>query len=130
MVLIMNMNPMRKLERLVRANEEVKLVEMVTSNQQAWAFTIKKTGRNLTDVKIEDYALIIDKFNKAGFIKDIAKENDSKGVLHLHGIILLRKGFLRKSICLNGFHVKLVEIYDENGWLGYITKYDRREALA
>lgn len=109
----------RKLEKQKGIVDQIVLIK---SNQTPWAFTIKKTGINLNKVTIETYSSIVKRFNESGFIKDIEEEYDSKQVLHLHGIVLLRKGFMRKMLCMPGFHVKLEEIYDELGWIKYINK--------
>jgi len=95
-------------------------LEIEKSDQQAWAFTVKVLGKK--SAKHEDYVDVIGTFNKYGFIKKAEFEKDSKGLLHVHGILLLRKGFLRKKLCLHGFHTKLVEMYDEVGWTEYILK--------
>jgi len=87
---------------------------------KAWAFTVKKLGSNL--VQIGDYSHVLALYNRLGDVRYAEYEIDSNDKLHVHGIIMLQKGFLRKRLCLQGFHVKLEEIYDENSWLRYINK--------
>lgn len=54
----------------------------------------------------------------------ICSEKDMHGRLHYHGVIRIKTKFFRKSICLRGFHVKLVKIYNAGGWLTYCFKND------
>lgn len=93
-------------------------MEIIKSKQIAFAYTIKT---NVTlDVDYEPFFKRLDKLS----IKVEYKigELDSKGKLHYHGILYLDKGFFRKRICLNGYHVKLVELHDRKGWIKYIHK--------
>jgi len=83
-------------------------------------FYSKKLGSNL--VQIGDYSHVLALYNRLGDVRYAEYEIDSNDKLHVHGIIMLQKGFLRKRLCLQGFHVKLEEIYDENSWLRYINK--------
>jgi len=87
-----------------------------------WAFTVKKLG--LGEVLVTDYISVMDVFRKFGYVDCHHYERDSLGKLHIHGIVLLRKGFLRKRLCVNGFHLKLVEIYNRAGWELYINKHN------
>lgn len=96
-------------------------IEVHRHDQESYAFTIKRV-KSPTTVTEQSYAEIIDLWRKMGYIKYLESEKDSKGVLHLHGVILLRRGFYRKKLCLEGFHVKLDLIYDETGWIRYIQK--------
>lgn len=90
------------------------------SDDEAWAFTVKMLGARLPTSK--DYADVLAKYRDFGFIKTVEAEYDSLGRMHLHGIIMLRRGFHRKRLCTTGFHLKLESIYDEHGWVDYITK--------
>jgi len=94
------------------------------SKLEPWAFTVKKLGSKLPSY--EDYVPVIERYQSSGFIKQIEQETDSTGRLHLHGIILLRRGFFRKFMCVEGFHTRLDQIYNEKGWESYITKTRRR----
>ena len=85
----------------------------------SWAFTVKKLGH---DVTTSDYAAVIELYRKFGFVDSHYYERDSVGKFHVHGIVQLRKGFLRKRLCLPGFHTKLVELYDRRGWELYILR--------
>lgn len=93
-------------------------LDIVRSKHVPWAFTIKNvhSGPDQYDQffkRAEGFGCIIDcKY----------AENDSKGKLHYHGIILIPKGLFRKKLMLHGLHLKLDELYDRAGWLKYITK--------
>lgn len=49
-------------------------------------------------------------------------ESDSKGICHVHGIIILTKNFYRKCLRQKGLHFKIDEIYDRKGWMSYVLK--------
>lgn len=95
-------------------------VEIVPSLNQSWAFTFKKLGRE--NPTHDDYVPVIEVLQKYGLITHSSFERDSKGKIHVHGIVQLRKGFFRKRLEVCGFHLKLVEIYDQSGWESYINK--------
>lgn len=87
----------------------------------AFAYTVKILKGN-TATK-QDYAPFFNKLEKLGIpVEYKIAEKDSKGKLHFHGILYLKKGFFRKRICVKGIHVKLEELYDRKGWLKYIHK--------
>lgn len=103
-------------------------IEVIKHDQEPYAFTIKKLGKSV--VSLKDYADIMSNMTNYGFVKCAEYERDSQGKLHVHGIVLLRRGFFRKKLCMQGFHVKLEYIYDENGWINYITKCDAPDVNA
>lgn len=85
----------------------------------AFAYTVKSLGNDLD----ADYKPFFDKLERFKVpIEYRVPERDSKGKLHYHGIIYLRKGFYRKKISCQGFHIRLREITDRAGWLRYIHK--------
>jgi len=102
-------------------NEHIN-VTLEHATYASWAFTIKKLGGKPGDIKLVDYTEILDIFGKKGIVKHCVDEKDPSGRLHLHGIVQLKKGFFRKSLCLQSYHVHLVEIYNEAPWLKYMNK--------
>lgn len=104
------------------------------STKQSWAFTCKKLGT--IEPTREDYTVVVDRFLNYGFISNLVEEKDPSGRLHIHGTIQLRKGFLRKRLIVKGFHLKLVEIFDQKGWDAYCSKdtvpflFDRQYEVA
>jgi len=88
---------------------------------QAWAFTYKFLCNKIEN-NVSSYAPVINNLNTHGYIKHIQHENDSKGRVHIHGIVLLRKGFLRKKLIVPGFNCHLSEILNEDGWMKYCDK--------
>jgi len=90
------------------------------AKNQSWAFTFKKLGNGYVLPKDYDYCIQI--LNRYGYVDCHFYEKDSKGKLHVHGIVQLRKGFMRKRLGINGFHMHLVEIYERQGWEKYILK--------
>lgn len=106
-------------------------LEVVRHDHEAWAFTVKKL-RSPSLADEAHYTKVLLHLSKFGFVKTCRSERDPKGVLHIHGIIMLRKGMLRKKLVVQGFHMKLELIYDEHGWEDYIMKdqKDRPDAPA
>lgn len=96
-------------------------VDVKRSPTTAWAFTYKVLGEAGTN-DMGTYADVISNLSSNGFIKHVKGELDSKGKYHIHGIVLLRKGFHRKLLVMRGFNCKLVEVYDEKEWLRYCDK--------
>lgn len=99
--------------------------EIVKLPYEPYAFSVKRIINPIT-VTHESYIPIIELFQKHGTIKAIEYENDSRGTPHIHGILILPKGFFRKKLCPKGFHIKLEYMYDEVRWLRYIRK-DRQD---
>lgn len=99
---------------------EVYLFEDEKAKYCGWAFTIKKLGN--ASVQPSDYAEIVGRLSSFGYVDCHYYEKDSLGKFHVHGIINLRKGFFRKHLKFMGFHLKLVELYDRQGWERYIKK--------
>lgn len=83
-----------------------------------WCYTVKKLGKT----EKSDYDKILAVYSKLGLIKYNVYEQDSCNKWHIHGIIYLRKGMLRRRLCLTGFNVKLVECYSEEQWMTYCRK--------
>lgn len=93
----------------------------VRSTKIAFAYTVKTLGPST--VTSNDYVPFFRRLEALGVeVEYKIDELDSKGKLHYHGIIYLKKGFYRKRVSLKGFHVKLEELYNKAGWLKYIHK--------
>lgn len=92
------------------------------SVNQAWAFTYKFLGDLSGRNDSIRYAPVIDNLNANGFVKYVQGEFDPKGKYHIHGIVLLRKGMLRKKLIVQGFNCHLSEIVNEDVWLRYCNK--------
>ncbi len=95
---------------------------MVKTNKLIkYAFSIKATGKDLintTKVTYDPFFKII----KRLVVMKCCYPETANGILHYHGIIMLNKNFYRKRLYLDGFSLKLKEIFDEKGWITYITK--------
>lgn len=62
---------------------------------------------------------------KGAIIEELYFEKDNETTykgLHAHGIIKLTKRFYRKKLMKEGYHLKLEELYDIEGWRKYIKK--------
>lgn len=97
-------------------------MEIERSIDMPWAFTYKILGGQHDQVVESDYASVLKKLKAFGYLKHHRFEKDPKGRLHIHGIILLRKGFFRQTLRVHGFHCHLREVYDEKDWLRYCDK--------
>lgn len=94
-------------------------MEIERSTHIAFAYTIKNLGTDLD----ADYSPFFTKLRKFGIKSEFnIKEFDSKGKAHYHGILYLQKGFFRKRIMIKGYHIKLKELQDRDGWVKYIHK--------
>lgn len=89
-----------------------------------FGFTYKgvKQGSNPTKI---DYLKIIDVLNKRGTVLDYRYEKDSKGKLHIHGIVKFTRTPLFRSLHFPYYSQKYEEIYDMAGWERYIGKSSR-----
>lgn len=103
------------------------MIDIEPSKVQSWAFTVKKLG----SVKLfkSDYDFVLNIFSKHGNVTDHCYELDKLGIMHIHGIIELPKNFHRKRLCINGYHVKIKEVYDYLGWVEYLSKDQPKKQL-
>lgn len=98
-----------------------RLVKAQTSPNVNWCFTVKQlTNENVT------YDPVLDKMNMYGVIRHCCQEQDSKGKFHIHGIVALPKGFLRKKLITPNYNIKLDEVINEYQWLKYIYKDQKK----
>jgi len=95
-------------------------VEIEKSNFNNWEYTVKKLG--LGDMSPFEYTHILRILAKHGHIECNVYEKDSHGKWHVHGILSLPKKFFRKKLMTHGYHIKLVEIYNLEGWQSYLKK--------
>lgn len=96
-------------------------MDIKTSHNIAFAYTVKTLGATVTSTSA--YDTFFNKLAKLNIeIEYKVSELDSLGKLHYHGIMYLPKGFYRKRIMSNGYHVKLREVTNRAGWLTYIHK--------
>lgn len=92
--------------------------ECEQSKKTLFGFTVKDNRQDVTD-----YDSFMDRAKRMECdIQEYYPEKDSKGRLHLHGIISIPKGFYRKKLMMSGLHLKLEEIYDIDGWRRYCKK--------
>lgn len=107
-------------------------MDISTSNMIAFAYTVKALGA--FDIATSAYEPFFNRLDKLGIqVEYKVSENDSLGKLHFHGIMYLPKGFYRKRIMVNGFHIKLKEVTNKTGWIKYIHKdceFHHLEAMA
>lgn len=98
-------------------------MEVIKSDTTAYGYTVSDNR-----VDVTDYQPWFDKVDKLGCrVVTKCAEHDSKSRLHYHGVILIKKGFFRKRLMMPGLHVKLVEIYDREGWDLYCNKQQEEE---
>jgi hypothetical protein len=98
-------------------------LEVVKSELIAYAYTIKDNRKvNNLDRK-ETYNTFFKRCQCWNIpVEYQVEEKDKQGKLHIHGIMYLKKGFYRKRLCMPNLHLKLVELYNKEGWEQYIHK--------
>lgn len=86
-----------------------------------YAFTVKILSRKgiIDEKRYEPFFQNLYKFGKSVYR---VAENDSKGILHYHGVVNLNETFYRKLLCIKGFHVKFKALFNAFGWAKYIHK--------
>lgn len=90
-----------------------------------YGFTIKRNDTpNPTQ---ECYLPILKNLASKGTIVDYVYETDSKGRLHIHGILEVVKQPYFKSLIPKGYHFKYEGLYDKSGWERYIHKTIKNE---
>jgi len=95
--------------------------EIIPFTQLPYAFTYKILGAS--NATFGDYSTVVERLTRYGHVKMLEQETDSEGLLHIHGIILLRKGFfIKRFLTIEGFHMHIKPIYDETGWTRYLQK--------
>lgn len=101
---------------------------MCQKKERCYGFTYKKNTSNPLLVNEEDYEPILIMLRRKGIVIDVQYESDSKGLLHIHGLVEFSgKTPLFKSMCPKGYHSHFEEIYDIEGWSRYIHKDDFRK---
>lgn len=93
-----------------------------SSEFKALAFTIKKL-KDPKNATVKDYIEVLCKWLKLDVdIQAGEYERDSTNVLHIHGIIVVKKNFYKRRLQVEGYHVYIRDIYDKTSWLRYINK--------
>lgn len=85
-----------------------------------YGFSIKRN-----DVKAptqQDYMPILKGLSRKGDIIEFIYETDSKGKLHIHGILEVNKTPYFKTLVPKGYGTKFELIYDLEGWKRYMHK--------
>lgn len=102
-------------------------IEYNSSEFISLAFTAKKLSNPLSVTK-EDYLNdVISVWQKIPDIhlQEPFYELDSKGQLHIHGIITVKKHFYKKRLRINDYHIYIKDIYDIDQWISYISKQQK-----
>lgn len=91
--------------------------------EDLYGFTYKKLKQDPSE---EEYKAIVKQLESKGEVISYVSEEDSKGKLHIHGVIRLRKkNPYFKSLNFEGFHSKYEPIYDLDGWNRYMLKHNK-----
>lgn len=106
--------------------EEKKKEQALAQITVTYAFTLRKTTKNAEATKIQ-YMNHLIKLKTFGRIEDVKFETTSG--LHCHGILKVFKDQNLKRLRVRGWNLKLVKIYDMNGWQEYINK-DQDDLMA
>lgn len=95
------------------------------SEFQALAFTVKKLGND--EVSIEDYRInVLSKWARLAVqIEEPYFEDDSKGKLHMHGVVVTRKNYYRRKLSVPGYYVYVTDCWNIERWLEYCSKVNK-----
>lgn len=93
-------------------------------NQKKETFALTLKWNNIVDPKDIDYERVMLSWGTLYDIeyKDVVYEKDSKGKVHMHGVIILPFGFYRKRLKVQGLHVCIRPLTDPIGWNKYCNK--------
>lgn len=99
-------------------------MEVERAGYVAYAVTIRRNDKQ--EASEVDYDPMIQHLMKNGVIvHELVYENDNgktyKGI-HVHGVLYIKKGFYRKRLSKDGYHIKMEEIYSWEGWQKYMNK--------
>lgn len=98
-------------------------LEVVKSQLVSYAYTIKDNRKVNNSDRKETYNIFFRRCECWNIpVEYKVEEKDKQGKLHIHGIMYLKKGFYRKRLCMPNLHLKLVELYNKEGWKQYIHK--------
>lgn len=89
--------------------------------KQAMAFTIAKRGKNLPDLK-ERYEKMVTFWRSRIDVLSHYYETSPKGLLHVHGVCHLVRGYNQKLLKDKGYSIHFKPITDIHGWLRYCKK--------
>jgi len=94
---------------------------ILKSQYQLWGFTLRKT-KDPQKVTQSDYKLHLFTNINCEAAKVQNHVFETKGGLHMHGIITIHRKFKKQYLRVRGWRFDLVEIYDRAGWLFYTSK--------
>ncbi len=88
---------------------------------ELYAFTVKvlKSPKDATELRYESFFKVLFSLSD---VLCYCGELDTKGVLHYHGVIRIKKNFYRNSLRVKGFHIYLKPIFNIVGWVNYCYK--------
>lgn len=99
-------------------------MEIERANFTAFAVTIRFNAKK--DAEEKDYVPMIENMIRKGIeIHSLYYEEDKGKTyngIHVHGIIYVKKNFYRKKLAMDGFSIKMEEIYSWDGWQKYLNK--------
>lgn len=102
-------------------------MEYEKSEFKSVAFTLKR----LKDPKLtsqDDYRNdVLDKWNNMSgvILQSYIFEYDDNKILHVHGILAVRKTLNTKRLRFQNYHTYLKDIYDITSWEYYINKINK-----
>jgi len=85
---------------------------------KSYAYTVKDNRIDTTDY-LPFFANMVD---HGCIIETKYPEKDKRGRLHFHGVVKIHDQCYRKSLCLKGLHLKLVELKNPDRWEEYCKK--------
>jgi len=97
------------------------------SEFQAIAFTMKMYKNKYLASRLDYLNIISDWYDKKLIVSCSALEVelDSKGKLHAHGVIIIKKHLLKRKLKVENCYIYLTDMYNIDRWTEYITKGDK-----
>ena len=90
--------------------------------RQDYAFTLKY-NRKTEDINFI-YNTLFEMWKERGVVIKFNEVHENTKVKHYHGLISVKRNYYLKRLMLDGFHLKLEAIYNEDGWYNYCKKED------
>jgi len=105
-----------------------RLLDIVLSNKQSFALTLRKTTKPWK-VTRSDYLDHINKICEQTGAKLVRYCFEQTAGLHMHGVIEMEYGTNHNLFRVRGWHCKLVEIWNLDGWNEYMMKENYEEEM-
>lgn len=94
----------------------------LSAERTSWAFTLRKTSTKKGQPTQENYHDHIIKLIADTPVSQTKWCFERKGGLHMHGVLVIPRGYNMLKFRVRGWKIHLEEIYDLIGWHAYMAK--------